>query len=60
MPRKRGAIRDEQLTDGPSAGLTLTAARMVHLLEPVLSHGFELQGEGLPLWCVADRQQSAV
>lgn len=27
-----------------SAGLTLTSCRVVHLLEPVLKHSFELQG----------------
>ena len=28
-----------------SSGLTLTSCRVVHLLEPVLQHSFELQGE---------------
>jgi len=28
-----------------SAGLTLTSCRVVHLLEPVLKHSFELQGK---------------
>jgi E3 ubiquitin-protein ligase SHPRH len=30
----------------PSAGLTLTSCRVVHLLEPVLRHSFELQAIG--------------
>ena len=29
-----------------SAGLTLTSCRVVHLLEPVLKHSFELQAIG--------------
>jgi E3 ubiquitin-protein ligase SHPRH len=30
--------------DRLSSGLTLTSCRVVHLLEPVLKHSFELQG----------------
>nr|ODN87625.1 hypothetical protein L203_03405 [Cryptococcus depauperatus CBS 7841] len=45
-------IKDESITvfllhaERESSGLTLTSCRVVHLLEPVLSHSFELQAIG--------------
>lgn len=53
---------NEGLMGRCSAGLTLTSCSVVHLLEPVLKHSFELQGEHnhspVPLMCRADARSN--